>query len=161
MRNDKINAKLDEVLSATGLDKYVDKKRIVGVKEKEKIDIRAITQTIEKITNEVVDSGRIVLGQKADIINIDKTNPDSSFALDNEESLLFVDMTGGVTSQLYKMMMEVMADSNKALSLEPEDVLRRINGYNIYIYLPKAQMIDLDVEIREYERYVLEVLVKA
>ena len=55
---------------------------------------------------------------------------------------------------------------NLVLTKDKEELLRIIDGLdnksgNLYIYLPKVEAVDLEAEVKNYHRYVREILVKA
>ena len=56
---------------------------------------------------------QIAIGQKPGIITIDKEKPDKIF-----EKLLFVELEYGLVSQLYKLVLEMIAnDDNEPLNI--------------------------------------------
>ncbi|MFH1552265.1 MAG: putative PEP-binding protein [Candidatus Omnitrophota bacterium] len=150
------------VLETTGLDLAPD--RIIMLGEDEVLTPEEVLEKIGQKTGKRPLINQVAIGQKAGIIDVDPENPGDILRSDSLDSLLLVQLERGLTSQLYSMMLEIMANKDEAPSWSAENVQQVIiKGvrYNLYIYLPKVEAIDLEAEVRNYERYVREVLVKA
>jgi hypothetical protein len=160
VKSDKITEKnITEVLVATGLAEYVQSDRVILVGKKEKYTPEKLLEDIAARTGKTVSKKEIAIGEKGKIINVGKSK--EMFKEDSEDSLVLVQLEKGkgLASQLYRMMLEIIA--NDAGILDKVQGLSKENGYRLYIYLPRIEEINLEKEIKNYERYVLEVLVKA
>ncbi|RKY41049.1 MAG: phosphoglycerate kinase, partial [Candidatus Makaraimicrobium thalassicum] len=158
VRSDRITEdNIEEVLEATGLGRYLSSDRMILTGGDATLTPEQVLRRIAERTGieEAQLRGRLAIGQKAGIIDVDTEQPEDIF-----REVLFVQLEKGLASQLYKMMLEIMANADET----PKAVdgqLERVKGFKFYLYLPKVEAIDLETEVRNYERYVLEVLVKA
>jgi hypothetical protein len=102
---------------------------------------------------------RTAIGQKSEIITIDDKNPSELFK--GKNGLVFVQQVPGkgIASQMYRIMLEIRANNGRMPSAVVGKLVQ-ISGSTLFRYTP-AEPIDLEKEIRAYERYVREVLVRA
>jgi hypothetical protein len=161
IRNDKVTKEnLENVLLATGLSSYVTPDRVILVEEGVTVAPAELLEEISERTGTLVQTKEVVIGQKAQVIEVDKDNPGEMFS--EVDGFMYVEIGGdhktGLASQLYKLMLELAANG----SFKPMNgTVNRVGNYNFYIYLPKIEVIDLEKEVKAYERYVIEILVKA
>jgi hypothetical protein len=165
LRNDKLAGKLAECLLVTGLGEFIDTTRVIVVKEGEVITPEKVMERINKDMKMQVKPYNIAMGQRSRIIDVDIKNPGELFSQDNPDSLLLVQMKDGLVGQLYKVMLEVISNDDGMPQGLPAGELKKImidgKTYRIFEYLPNIVAIDIEAEVRNYERYVFEVLVKA
>ncbi|MFH1798278.1 MAG: PEP/pyruvate-binding domain-containing protein [Candidatus Omnitrophota bacterium] len=162
VRNQKVEENLQEILKIAGLDKYLTQENIITFADERKMfTLQEVLGEIENKLGIRPEPKQVIVGAKAGIVKMDLTAPDNMLLSDSENSILLVQMKkGGLTSQLYRMMIEIMANNDSIPKTGIKGDLQKIPGLNLFIYLPEVDVIDLNAEVREYERYVLEALVK-
>jgi hypothetical protein len=98
--------------------------------------------------------------------NVKKTNTGLRVILGDvdytDENILQIDLSPEAKTDINQYEVFV----NLVLTKDKEELLRIIDGLdnksgNLYIYLPKVEAVDLEAEVKNYHRYVREILVKA
>jgi hypothetical protein len=157
-------------LGETGLDEIRGDKNVIILGEEEARDLtpEGVLEIIagkERIPIDDEDMmknlrKRTAIGQKSMIITVDSETPDELFK--GENGLVFVqqDPGKGIASQMYRIMLEIRANNGRRPSAVV-GTLVQINNSRMFTYTPDIEPIDLKEEIRAYERYVREVLVRA
>ncbi|MDD3088723.1 MAG: HPr family phosphocarrier protein, partial [Candidatus Omnitrophica bacterium] len=160
VKNREIAANLEEALEVTGLAEFITVGNVIVLEEGETLLPSEITARIEKLTGETPNMRQVAVAAKTGVIDVDRTSPDEVLNSSRKDSLLLVQLEDGLVSQLYRMTLEIMANGDNAPAVIDGE-LTRVNGYNYFIYLPRITKVDLDTEMRNYERYIQEVLTKA
>ena len=163
VRNEEIGKQLEEAMRLTGLADYLPASHVVVLAEDERFTPADVLARIEKITGERPSPKYVAIGAKPGIIDIDPDKPEEMEILrsDREDSLRLVQLKEGLVSQLYRMTLEVMANNDRAPAVVDGEISRVKEGYNLFIYLPRVEKVDLDAEMKNYDRYVQEVLIRA
>jgi hypothetical protein len=115
---------------------------------------------VAKAAGEKVEARSVAIATKEGVVEVDVTKPSELLRSDSKDSMVFVQLKEGLVSQLYKMTIEIISNNDQVPGFAGVDVAK-IKGYNIFIYLPKVEAVDLEAEVKNYERYVMEVLIKA
>lgn len=160
IKNSAIAKKLAAALDATGLGEYLTEEDVIVVDETKAITPGEVLELVRAKTGERSDARNIALGAKEGIIELDLAKDENSkkmLMVDNPDSMVMVRLDGGLASQLYKVLIEMIADPKQAGLLAGEQ-LTRMQGYNVYFYLPKMEVIDLKAEVEQYEAYVSGIL---
>jgi hypothetical protein len=149
---------LDELLAVTGLAGQVRRDNCViipsGLTPQEAFDVIRGLYAARGIA---VTPKEVALGATKDTVIADRANPDAIL-----KQMLLVQLgKEGLTSQLYKMVIDIMASrDNMPEGVSAKD-LEAVSGYKWYIYLPKIEAINIAEEAKAYERYVQDVLTRA
>ncbi|MGB2600418.1 MAG: hypothetical protein WBD12_00220 [Candidatus Omnitrophota bacterium] len=162
VKNQHIAYDLDRVLKETELGEYLSKDDIIIVGENETLNAEDLLGMVNEKTGLSLQRSQIALGAKEGVINVDmnKAEVRELFSEGKKDSMLLVQMKGGLASQLYRMMIEIAANGDKRVEWAG-DTLEKVKGLKVYTYLPKMEKIDLEAEIENYERYISEILVRA
>ena len=160
VRNEIVAQDVEAVLEETGLGKYITADSVIVIGEGETLNTGGVIAKIAEKTGEEVTANQVVMGTKTGIIQVDEENPGEILRADKEDSALLVQLEGGLVSQLYKMMVEITANGDRKVTGADKE-LTQVSGYNVYIYLPRMEKMDLEAEIANYERYISEILVRA
>ena len=170
IRNNKITESLAKALEFNGLAKYVNVDEVIKVKEGERVSPEEVLNKINKITGKSVKADHVALATRGGIIAVKTEIDDTSGARDitallaenSDANMLLVRMDTGLISQLYRKTLEIMANNNQIPTVGVRDgMLQKIAGYNVFLYFPNIEAVDLNAEVKDYERYVQEVLTKA
>ena len=160
IKNSAIAKKLAAALDATGLGEYLTEEDVIVADETKAITPREVLGLVRAKMGEELDARNIALGAKEGVIELDLDKDEDSKKMlraGAPNGMVMVRLDGGLTSQLYKVLIEVLADPKQAGLLAGEQ-LTQMEGYNIYFYLPKMKVIDLKAEVEQYEAYVSEIL---
>ena len=162
VRNDELNANIDEYLEATGLDKFITAEQVITVDERDAITPQAVLARIQKTVSSDATAKQVAIGAKLGIIDVDSDGAKDMLRSDSEDSMLLVQMpedeNGGLISQLYRMTLEIAAKGDqKPAAIEEGGRLTREGSYNMFTYLPKVEPVDMR-KLREYEEMILAVV---
>ncbi|MFC1549139.1 hypothetical protein ACFL5E_04185 [Candidatus Omnitrophota bacterium] len=160
VRNELVGHNVGAALEATGLGEYITADSVITIAENETLNAGGILAKIEEKTGEKPEPKQVAVGTKTGIVQIDLENPGEILSAGNDNSMLLVKLEDGLVSQLYKMMIEIAANNDQMVT-RARNELTQVQGYKVYIYLPEMEKIDLEAEMKNYERYISEILVRA
>ncbi len=145
---------LDELLVVTGLAGLVRREDCIiipaALTPQEAFDM------VQKLYPQAT-AREVAVGAARETILVDRDHPDEIL----REMLLVQLGSSGLTSQLYKMMIDIIASGDAVPQGVSASEVDSVRGYNWFIYLPKMEAIDLRREAEAYERYVQDVLTRA
>jgi hypothetical protein len=152
-------AKLMEI---SGLSGYISPDKVVVIDPEDTLSPENVMELISVMTGEDVSPNQVSIGSKAGVVDVNTTNPGELFDPNSRENLLLVQLGEdpvtageGLVSQLYRLTMELTV--NKEIQREG---LSRVRGFNLFIYLPKIEKVDME-ELIEYERMIRAILIMA
>ncbi|KJJ83357.1 membrane protein [Candidatus Omnitrophus magneticus] len=164
LKDKEIAKDLKEALSVTGLGKYLTEDSVIILEDEETISLTEIMQQVSARVGKEISKKELAIGATGEIIKV-SSEEESMLLAENEDSLMMVEMQGGITSQLYHALLEMMSkgDDDKLWISDGkiEQIEKDGKKYNIYKYLPKMQAIDYEKEVKNYEKYIQEILIKA
>ncbi|KJJ84083.1 hypothetical protein OMAG_002082 [Candidatus Omnitrophus magneticus] len=166
LRNELLGNSIEDILEATGLGAYLNKDRIIVIKNNEQLTISELKNILNlRIDRPTISNQNIIIGTKEDIISPEQEEL-NMFSINDSHSMIMLTMDSGLASQMYSMLLEILAnnrDAKKAVINKQEIEQKQDSGkkYNIYKYFPKIKLANYEQERKNYERYIHEVLVKA
>ncbi|MBU1785157.1 MAG: HPr family phosphocarrier protein, partial [Candidatus Omnitrophica bacterium] len=96
VRNEREAENIEEVLIATGLGRYLSVEQVIVVGKTDTLTPEEVMREIRKRTGKALRMKQVTMGQGADIIRIDMTNPGEIFRADNPDSPRLVQLEKGL-----------------------------------------------------------------
>jgi len=163
VRNDTIKADRETYFSAAGFsEELLSSERVVFIDEAAgTLSFGELMDELREVTGiEGLPHARVVIGDKTGFVVFDRDGPDD--ALRAEEPLLraFVKMEKGLISQLYRMVVEMIATDGKLPGEHAESFEALKPGYRVFRFMPDVEPYDLE-EVRKYEERLRRILIAA